>query len=199
MDTYIVSGRMRSGTSMMMQSCIKGGMRAEYKENIRARRKSPTSECPHPDKASKFEPYTPMDEDYHPNPSGFFEAGLPNYKEDDVESLVVKVLAGRLTKIPVVESLTYNIVFMVRPNDEVIMSAQRSFGMRNFEDKILQMDEARAIIDARDDFNAIYINYHDVVSDPIKEITKLKDAGWPIDIDKAATVPTPELYRNKAT
>jgi len=197
-DTYIVSGRIRSGTSMMMHSCIVGGLKGSYiadKEFIR----SPnihSNRPPHPDIHVEYQ-VNFLPGDYHPNPNGFFEGSTLNYYNDDVTSIIAKVLSIRLVHLPIVDNLRYNIVFMVRPDAEVILSAEAAYGATNLVDHLISIEEARAIIDARPDFEAIYLNYVDVVDNPMREFAKLTAAGWPIDVAKAATIPTDKLYRNR--
>jgi len=77
------------------------------------------------------------------------------------------------------------------------MSAHATFGATDFPDHITSVEGARTLIESRPDFTAVYLNYTDVVANPLVEFTKLADAGWPINAAKAAAIPTDKLYRNR--
>jgi hypothetical protein len=132
---------------------------------------------------------------YVPNPNGFYENPILDYSNGDTDKLVSKVLAQKLSELPTVMGLTYKIAFMIRPDAEILMSARRAWP--DNISKIMSVNEALNIISARDDFDATYLNYHDVVVNPTKEFSKLKEAGWPIDVDIAASIPDETLYRNR--
>jgi hypothetical protein len=166
---------------MMMRSCETGGMDVRYR-------------------VTEFEMQKMHDDfdktGYAPNPFGFYEGVRLDYKEDDIENVLVKVFAFNLESLPVVNGLVYKIAFMVRPDEEILMSYHRAWPEQE-EPNIVSLEYAKEVISQRPDFDVTYLNYHDVVNNPIKEFTKLKEAGWPIDVEKTATVPTPELYRNR--
>ena len=174
MGTYIVSGRIRSGTSMMMRCLEFGGLKVIKKE-------------------LKIENEIDFPEDYHPNPNGFYEHRMIDYTNVDV-GMATKILGSHIEKLPVVDGLIYNIVVMIRPRAEIIVSAKRAF---NREYDILSVSEIKDYIESRPDFHAVYLNYCDVVDNPTRELMKLKDAGWKFNVAEAATVPTPNLYRNR--
>jgi hypothetical protein len=179
-NTFVVSGRMRSGTSMMMNCCAEGGLTAMVKCSIAD--------------LIREERRAEHNGDYAPNPDGYFEHPMLEYRNMHTDGLVCKVLANQLKHLPEVYNLRYKIVFMVRPKAEILISAKRAF---NEEPQLVELEEVEELIKERSDFDMIFLNYHDVVADPTTELQKLKDNGWPIDVEKAATVPTPDLYRNR--
>jgi len=53
------------------------------------------------------------------------------------------------------------------------------------------MDGVIEVLRDRRSFRSVdEVCYHDALADPLKIFRKLADAGWPIDPDKAAAVPS---------
>jgi len=97
---YIVTGYMRSGTSMMMQALIAGGLEADYDER---------RERMNDNYGDKF---------YRPNGGGFYELSYMEYKKEnfplDHEGKLIKALRGGIDQIAPHE---YKIVMMLRGDD----------------------------------------------------------------------------------
>jgi len=179
---YIVTGYMRSGTSMMMQALIAGGLDAAYD----ARREHMNA--------------TYGDDYYQPNTGGFYELSTLDYKKDnfplDYEGKLIKCLRGALWKIKPHE---YKIVFMLR-NPEEIRQSYEAFFTNRADGFILDQYQDRmqkSIDDMRDreDVDLTVFQYREVVEDPVSHFEQLKTAGWPIDPIKAAEVVDPSLCR----
>jgi hypothetical protein len=180
--TYIVSGYMRTGTSMMMQ-CISGSSNLEIEyDEIREELNKRYG-----------------DEFYLPNPRGFFELALDRVLRigfpREFEGKLIKVLYGGLMSLVAGD---YKIVFMMRDKEEIRQSYEAFFDMGppkllEHYDELMKDTIERA--DTRNDTDIVVFNYRDVVDQPQEKFQILKDRGWPIDVSQAASIVDPKLYR----
>lgn len=174
---YIVSGFMRTGSSMMMQALEAGGLEAVYSkrrdEDMNARW---------------------GDADYVPNDS-YYELDGEDYMRGDLEQRyegkLVKCLSGGVIRLPPGD---YRVVFMRRPAKEIRISLLAFFGSdyaaTQFPDLDRAMDNVVAVLKDRKSFRSVNeIQYHDVLADPLKAFRDLAYSGWPIDPEKAAAIP----------
>jgi len=179
--TYVVSGYMRTGTSMMMQALEAAGLEAAFNP-IRNRLNTDFG-----------------DDKYKPNPGGFYELQRNEYKQYGFprmyEGKLIKCLWGGLAKFVVGN---YKVVFMMRDPEEIRQSFEAFFGgqapptLANYEEI---MKDSIDLLNNRKDTRLIILQYRDVIENPKKEFQKLKDDGWKIDIDKAILTVKPDLYR----
>lgn len=183
---YIVSGFMRSGTSMMMKALEAGGMDAAYSK---ARDERMNKKWGEPD----------IPAGYVPNDS-YYELDAENYRSEDFpyayEGKLIKCLWGGILRLPVGE---YRIVFMRRNVNEIRRSLIAFFGRAHQFAERLDFDEQMERIvgiikDRRSVISLDVLHYADVVSDPLKEFSKL---DWPIDPQKAANVPNTHKKRQR--
>lgn len=181
--TYIVSGYIRSGTSMMMKALMAGGLNGYYNEKTEARlRRMATPE-------------------YKANPNGFYELSGREMNADDFpkkhEGRLIKVLHNGLSKLSIGK---YKIVFMLRDPAEIMQSIKKVYGKNCILDPKkydLWMKESIAYLMNRRDVRVTVLNYSDVVKDPLRSFQKLRKAGFPINPVKAAATVDKTLYRNK--
>jgi hypothetical protein len=179
--TYIVSGFMRSGTSMMMRALSEGGLEAVVNKN----RDQMNQQW--------------GDEYYQPNGAGFYELERKDYAElnfpKKYEGKLIKVLYGGLSRICAGD---YKIVFMVRDPEEIRQSYEAFFNtsppevLKNY-DKMVEY--SIGIMEMRKDIQFEVINYRDVIEDSLGTFDNLYELGWEINPEKAATVVDPELFR----
>jgi hypothetical protein len=179
-ETYIVSGYMRSGTSMMMDALTAGGLTPAFD----ARR----------DKMNDQH----GDDSYKPNPNGFYELNRKEYHEygfpRKYEGKLIKCLWGGVTRIVVGN---YKVIFMLRDPEEIRQSFEAFFSgpapesIKNY-DQIMQ--DTIDMLSNRLDTHLTVISYRSVIDDPQATFRHIA-ATWPIDSDKAAAVVTPELCR----
>ena len=197
---YIVTGFMRSFTSMMMRALIAGGMtgvydtsRDEWLEEVSA------------DLAT-----------YHPNPNGVFE---PTNEQRDVLLRHPEKLNGKLIKqlciygwldLPFYTG-RYKVLLMLRDPDEIKDSVHRFTGkevaylddagnpVAPFTPELYRAVMVRAIrqLQGRRDIDYLAIKGRDVLAEPLAVFNRIRLAGWPIDADECASMIQPELYRNR--
>jgi len=183
----VVSGLPRSGTSMMMKMLDAGGL-PPVTDGIRT-----------------------ADDD---NPKGYYEfervkklvngdtAWLP-----DARGKAVKVIAALVQYLP--PDYVYKMIFMQRNMDE-ILSSQRQMLIRRGEptdtvdDKELaalfqkHLDQVTAWIADQHNFDIIYVNYNEVMSDPHSYALMVNQfLGEALDAGKMARVIDPGLYRQR--
>ena len=174
---YIVSGFMRSGTSMMMKALEAGGMDAVYSRARDVNMNDRFGEA-----------------DYVPNDS-YYELDVDEYRRPDFpapyDGRLVKCLCGGIERLPVGE---YRVVYMRRPADEIRLSMTAFFGrpnaaaMRHHFDE--QMKQTADILRDRRSFVSVdEVWYADVIANPLAVFTRLAEIGWPIDPVKSAMVP----------
>lgn len=178
---YVVSGFMRTGTSMMMKALEAGGLKTAYNK---ARDAMNTQQG---------------DNDYQPNEGGFYELTRQEYLSPDfpmnIDGNLFKCLSGGMPRLP---NGKYKIVFMMRDPEEIRQSFEAFFHgskLPNIQNYHKMMERVLGIMDVRTDMDVTVFQYRDVLADPIKHFTQLKEAGWPIDAQKAATIVEPTKCR----
>lgn len=181
---YIVSGFMRSGTSMMMRALEAGGLEACYKAS----------------RDELIEKHS--DEHYAPNPA-LYELERSDYRDptfpDKYEGKLIKCLAPGMFRLKARQEPkdAYQIVFMRRDPEEIRQSFQAFFGRDNagVENSHETVERAHDILAMRRDVRLLMFWYRDVVSAPLDAFQRLRLSGWPIDPNKAAAVVDPALCR----
>jgi len=183
----IVSGLPRSGTSMAMKMLEAGGMELVV-DNIRT-----------------------ADED---NPKGYYEdervKDLAEMTEKvwlkEARGRVIKVVSSLLNYLP--ENNAYKVIFMRRNLHEVLASQTKMLLRRGEEshsedEDLLKMYESHLEkvtfqLRFRPYFQALYLNYADVVKDPSKEARRVADfVGDGLDVVRMAGAVDGSLYRNR--
>jgi Sulfotransferase domain len=184
----IVSGLPRSGTSLMMQMLVAGGM-------------SPLSDGERP-----------PDTD---NPRGYLEwervKQLPNDPNciAEAEGKVVKVISRLLLALPP-SGYEYRIVFMQRPLPEVIASQDQMLRRRgtykegvnsavisaSFEK---HLRDVHTWLDGKPTVQVLWIPYHDVLQDARRVGQKLSDfLKLPLNLEAMVGQVDGSLYRNRS-
>ena len=194
---YVVSGIMRSGSSMMMKALEAGGMELLYD----------------PTRDEENETVQFNGEQYEVNPGGSYEsyrylsALRPAEWVDKCRGKVIKNLYPGLMTLPKIDvfGVKYKILFMLRDPVEIEMSWVVSFhnltpketiGV-NMEYYAVLMDDICSSIEEARDSEVIQVHYDDVMDNPKAAFRKIRDAGWPISPKKAAVVIDPRLHRMK--
>jgi hypothetical protein len=184
----IVSGLPRSGTSLMMQMLVAGGMRALSD----GERKADTD-----------------------NPRGYLEweriKQLPNDPSciSEGEGKVVKVISRLLLSLP--GGYEYRVIFMQRPLPEVLASQEEMMKRRGtlkaganpaimsaaFEK---HLREVYAWMDSKANVKALRIPYHEVLSRPKEIAASLTEfLQIPMDLNAMVQQVDSSLYRNRAS
>ena len=159
----VVSGLPRSGTSMMMNMLVEGGMQAVI-DNIRT-----------------------ADED---NPKGYYE--LEKVKQLDKDNSWIGECQGKVVKIismllkPLPTTYNYKIIFMRRKMEE-ILDSQRQMLVRRGQPTNTIADEKMAemfnkhlkdienLIASRPNMDCLYVSYNEVLENPLVNIESIND------------------------
>jgi hypothetical protein len=183
----IVSGLPRSGTSLMMQMLVAGGMPALSDGERRA------------------------DTD---NPRGYLEWERIKQLPSDPgciaegEGKVVKVISRLLLSLPAGHG--YRIIFMQRPLPEVLASQDEMLRRRgNFKEGAdpaiisaafeKHLCEVYAWLDGKPYVNALRVQYHEVLSKPkdvAQQLARFLDTS--LDVEAMVQQVDASLYRNRA-
>ncbi len=183
---HVVSGLPRSGTSLMMRMLEAAGL-AVVSDGERV-----------------------ADED---NPRGYYEFERVKKLPDDTawlpdcEGKAVKIISRLMMMLPT--GHRYRVVFMRRNLDEILRSQKKMLDRRgedeSFDDAemkrnfILHVGEVEAFIAARDDVEALFVNYNRLMTDPDKQIARVAEfLGRADKADAMKAVVEPALYRQRA-
>jgi hypothetical protein len=182
----VVSGRPRSGTSMMMKMLEAGGLPV-LTDNLRA-----------------------ADED---NPRGYYEFERVKQIEENAEWLpaargkVVKMISALVKHLPA--GYQYRVIFMQREMGEILAS-QRQMLLRRGEDTERIDDQEMARLFARHlsqieswlasqpHMDVLYVRYGDVMAAPAAQAARVNAfLGGGLDEHKMAQAVDPGLYRQR--
>jgi hypothetical protein len=179
---YVVSGFMRTGTSMMMKALEAGGLDAAYRQSRELMRR-------------RF-----ADTHYDPNVGGLYELARADYMAPDFPAKyngrLIKALNSGVPAMNVMPS-GIRVVFMRRDAEEIRQSYLAFFGqdlpMGNFQPR---MERVLAVIRNRRDVVSCHeFWFRDVVADPAGHFAVLAEAGWPIAPAACAAVVDPGCCR----
>jgi len=181
---YIVSGYMRSGTSMMMQALEAGGMEVACSLGRDARMNAKWGA---PD-------YLPNQRYYELEPEDYRDASFPAA----YEGRLVKCLWGGALRLRPVTS--YRVVFMRRETQAIQQSLTAFFGTPTAETRSADfqrhLDNAVSILRDRRSVASLHeVGYSDVVRNPLQVFDMLAKEGWPINPVSAARIPETKRIR----
>lgn len=193
--TYIVSGIMRSGSSMMMKALVDGGMDVFY---------DPERDNSNSDSEYKGETYVV-------NPGGFYELNPEFYEPDKLEELsnkargkLIKFLIPGLMKFPITDDVHLKIIVMLRNPEEIAKSWEIAFKgltpeLLGFDLRFYGFMMRDAIKFFEEEMNAevLVVSYHSVLKNPKKEFRLIRDDGWPIQPTQSAKTVDTSLHRIK--
>lgn len=185
---YIVSGFMRTGTSMMMRALEVGGMEACHKQT----------------KDSMRSMY--KDEMYDPNEGGLYELEKQDYHVENFPDMykgkLIKVL--NLGHFGMKKMDKIKVIYMKRDPEEIRQSHEAFFGIQNINREKMQVhniqravDENLEILRLRKDVDLLEFWFRDVVENPVSAFNKIKESGWPIDTEVCVKEVDPTLLRFK--
>jgi hypothetical protein len=183
----VVSGVPRSGTSLMMQMLVAGGMTV-LSDGLRA-----------------------ADED---NPRGYYELeAVKRLRKDgswlaEAGGKVVKVVSSLLCDLPPTRS--YRVIFMLRPLDEVLASQKAMLRRRGEQDEgppdsqmrshfESHLAKVRAWLQAHPGFRVLYCHYGELIEAPEAGARRVVEfLGKPLDVAAMVRAVDPGLHRNRA-
>jgi hypothetical protein len=183
---YIVSGLERSGTSMVMQILLAGGIETSF-DNSR-----------------------PPDES---NPKGYYElAGGKIINKLMDGTFPIEEYKGRFIKITAygLKYLlpgNYKIIYSERNIEEILDSMEKMAGIEDNnreetrESFVKLNDMIKSYIRNREDIEVLLVNYNDILSNPSINIKKIYDflGLHDIDLEKMIDVVDKKLYRQRRT
>lgn len=198
---YIVSGYMRSGTSMMVDA-LSSGMRHKGLPVIWSKERDEAMNSKH------------GDADYKPNAS-YREIPLTEYSDPRFplryDNCLIKIMSWGLQQM---RKVPHRIVFMIRNPLEVADSMERAFGnsptllidgckvsardastewIHQYNQMMKSVVvQAETRIDCR---SFTVVDYKDVLQNPIEIFNQIKLDGWDIDIPLASGVIDPKRKR----
>ncbi len=184
----VVSGLPRSGTSMMMQMLQAGGMEI-LTDAVRT-----------PDGS---------------NPKGYFEfeavkdldKGVPLAWLAGARGKAVKIVSSLLRWLP--ERYDYQVIFMERDLDEIIVSQNLMLADRGAPPDASQNDRVRQLyrahiedtlrlLRARSSVSLLLVGYRDAVASPADTARRVERfLQRPLEIDRMAAAADAALYRNR--
>jgi hypothetical protein len=182
---YVVSGFMRSGTSMMMRALEAGGLVVAKEDERTKAMNERWGEVGTPNGYLPNDDYYEMLIEPHLNPR------FPSEFEDKV----VKVMYGGVAKLP---RHQYRAIFMRRPARDIQMSMLAAFRDSTslmWAPDVFDAHMSRIVDILRDRRSFASVDevwYDDVIENPRKVFAKL---DWPIDVDAAAAVPNGKKRR----
>lgn len=178
---FIVSGFMRSGTSMMMKALAAGGMTPAYSRERDARLND------HYGDQDKPNGYRPNQQYFELNDLDYGDMRFPL----QYEGKLIKCLWPGLGRM---RNCQARVLIMRRPREEIYLSCLAAFGTvpqhvadHNFDQFMSNVVEVAR--DRRSFLSVDEVWYQDVLDRPLAVFQQLKRNGWPIDPCSAASVP----------
>jgi hypothetical protein len=182
----VVSGLPRSGTSMMMQALAAGGMPV-LTDHERA------ADTDNPRGYLEFEPAKKLAHD---------TSWLPH-----AQGRVVKLISALLRHLP--PGYRYKIIFMRREMAEVLASQRQMLRRRGATADGNDATMARAFekhladvaawTETQADMEVLYVNYHDVVSDPVTQLERIKRfVRYDLTLDAMVAAIDRQLHRQRS-
>ena len=188
---FLIFSFRRSGSSMMAHALHTGGLPIVFM----------------PLNDSQFNiPFSDPVKGYKPNPNGFFSMeGYIDYQYpsfyDQYQGKLLKIPRVALRELPPGK---YKIIYMERDTDEILRSYRSFIGFRDWntvETSVYLKEEILGaelrLLKKRGDVEVLTVNYRDVIKNPSKTFERIRDFGFPIDPEKAASVVDQSLYRHR--
>ena len=182
---YIVSGLERSGTSMMMQMLVSGGIPIAYTESRKA--------------------------DTH-NPKGYYElegGKIINslmkgvFPMEIYRGKFIKITAYGLSYLP--STGMYKIIYMERNLDEVLDSMEKmsqviDVNREETKQSFKKLNEkVKKEIQTKENIDVLLMNYNEMLKDPHANVRKICEFIGPYDFEttKMISVVDTQLYRQR--
>ncbi len=184
----VVSGLPRSGTSMMMQMLVAGGIEV-VADHLRQ------ADTDNPRGYFEFEPVKAL-----------AEADDTSWL-DAAHGKVVKIISSLLQHLP--DDQTYKIIFMERNLQEVLASQNRMLENRGKsanpkDDAVMttnftrHLGQVKAWLRQQDHIDVLYLRYADVVAEPETALQRIQSfLGQPLQLEAMLAEVQPQLHRNR--
>ena len=146
------------------------------------------------------------------NPGGYYEfERVKQIQKDDTfltesQGKVIKILFNFLYDLP--STYRYKIIFMRRAMGEILASQNKMMERRGEKNDIpdaemsmifdMQIKKAKAWLAEQDNIEAIYVNYNDLLKNPVEVFAPVSELlEGTLDTDNALTIVDANLYRNR--
>lgn len=180
---YVISGWMRSGTSMMMKALETGGMDAVYRQS-------------RDEMKNRY-----ADEHYDPNIGGLYELERTDYQKPDFprgyEGKLIKALRAGPASMRVMPG-GIKVVFMRRDPEEQRQSYMAFFGGQapTVEQIAQQVERSLEAAKNRRDTEVMELAYKYVIRNPYRAFEMVRDFYCvDLDVDAAAATVDEQYYR----
>ena len=179
---YVVTGLMRSGTTMMMHALKAGGMDVYHEPYHTERMKAMGKK------------------DYYKDDYELLEVCPENMEDPNFPLMhkgkLIKVLAGKAARLRGDGTVNYKLIMMIRDPVEIVTSHDAWFehGATMSPEWYWSYLKANSeVMKARPDMSVEIIKYDDVLAAPKEAFKYLRSKGWPINVKKAKDVIDPNM------
>jgi len=149
------------------------------------------------------------------NPNGYFELGMVKQMSEgnvawlaDAGGKAVKVISGLLEHLP--QEYSYKVIFMEREIREILASQSKMLAHRDEEFKVTDdeieqqfrkhLSALKPWLVRQPNMEVLYVSYNALLKDPQPFCRRLIEfTGIPLDLRRMLSVPSSELYRNRAS
>ncbi|MBI1348877.1 sulfotransferase family protein [bacterium] len=184
-DIIVVSGLPRSGTSLMMQMLVQGGIPVLADEQR-------TADIDNPRGYYEFDPVKRM----HQETSWIAQA----------RGRAIKMVSQHLEHLPSDE--TYRVLFMERDLTEVLESQAKMLARRGITPTVpadqlrrsfeLHLQRVRRWLERQDNVSVLYVPYAEVLADPWTMTARINQfLGDRVQLQGMVSAVDPSLYRNR--
>jgi len=185
----LVSGFARSGTSLMMQILDASGVTCHKHEAMNT--------------GSKDMRLT-RDQDYNPHPGGIYENMPQNWvtlQYGDATKIFIPDWDKSLFQIKAATPEAWKMIFMTRDYEELKMSCKKMYRYKwaYFCPKTEWEFHAKIKFQVGEEWRITPVHYNELMEHPRRELQKLVDRKWPIDVDAGCSIIDPlKWYRHRA-
>jgi sulfotransferase family protein len=149
------------------------------------------------------------------NPNGYFELEMVKQMAEgnvawlaDAGGKAVKVISGLLEHLP--QEYSYQVIFMEREIKEILVSQRKMLAHRDEEFKVADdeieqqfrrhLSALKPWLVRQPNMKILYVSYTALLKDPPLHCRRLIEfTGIPLDLGRMLSVPSGELYRNRAS
>ena len=180
---YVICGLHRTGTSALVRAISEASTLTAYTDAdvesvIRSRE---------------------VDDSYNPNPAGYFShskmfAPVADWISETPDNAVMK--AAPEAFLQGTDSEPLMVVMTSRSADQIEASMMAAFGFGIEDRRYAARAQAQAILEQATNVVVTFVDFQDLIAQPLAVFTSIASVGWPIVASIAASTIDPALYRN---